>query len=297
MKKIFKTMLVGLIAVFTFTGCYEQVPAGTKGKIMGASGFQPEIYPPSKVWLEQFMTMTPEQLFLMETTTKRFTETLNVKLSKEKLNVTVPVIFRGRIKGTDSVVNSLFNDMKMDDNLVTVEEVYQVYARQIVASTARDVISKYNVDELPQNYGRITIEIYNAVKPKLDGIPFEMSDVTIGNIGYPPVVEKAIELATQKRMAIEETEAKVQISLTEAKVQISLTEAKGQEEVAKAQYNIKMIEAKRIRDYNQVTAEGITEDLLELRRLELREKELDKWNGALPNTLMGGNVPVIVNSK
>ena len=58
-----------------------------------------------------------------------------------------------------------------------------------------------------------------------------------------------------------------------------------------------MIEAKRIRDFNKVTAEGITEDLLELRRLELREKEIDKWNGVLPNTLMGGNVPVIVNSK
>lgn len=44
-----------------------------------------------------------------------------------------------------------------------------------------------------------------------------------------------------------------------------------------------------------MTAKGITPQLLELRRLELRQLELEKWNGALPTTLMGGNVPVIVN--
>jgi hypothetical protein len=87
------------------------------------------------------------------------------------------------------------------------------------------------------------------------------------------------------------------IEKEEAEVQIKLTEARGREELAKAEYSIKMMEAKRIRDYNEITAKGITADLLKLRELELREKELEKWNGALPTTLMGGNVPVIVNSK
>lgn len=293
MKKIITKLTLLLGATLLMTGCYETVPAGNKGKIMGGEGFQPEIYPPSKVWLQNNpWNIVSEKMYLMETTTKKFREVIKVKLSEEKLNVIVPIFFRGRIEGSDKIVNSIFNDMKMNDNVVTVEEVYQVYAQQVVANTARDVISKYNVDELPKNYGRITIEIFNAVKPKLKGIPFEMSDVTIGNVDYPPVVEKAIELATQKRMKIEETQAKVQISIAEAK---------GREEVAKAEYKIKMIEAKRIRDYNTITAEGITPALLKLRSLELREQELAKWDGKLPSTLMqsgsDSGIPVIVNSS
>lgn len=289
MKKQIKILLLAISAIFMTTGCYETVPAGTKGKIMGAEGFRPEIFPPSKIWLANNpWNVVNEKLFLMETTTKKFQETIHVKLSEEKLNVLVPVIFRGRIHGTNEVVNFVFNDLKMDDNIVTVDEVYQVYAQQIVMSSARDVISKYNVDELPQNYGRITVEIYNTVKPKLKGIPFEMSDVTIGNIDFPPVVEKAIEIATQKRMAIEEEDAKVQIELTKAG---------GREEVAKAEYRIKMIEANSISEYNKKISQGITPDLITLKELELRSKELDKWNGVLPNTLMNGNVPVIVSSK
>lgn len=293
MKKTLIKIAALLGAAMLMTGCYEQVPAGTKGKIMGGTGFQPEVYPPSKIWLSNNpWNVVKEKMFLMQTTTKKFNERIQVKLSKEKLNVTVPVFFIGRIKGSNEVINTLFNDLPMNDNIVTVDEVYAVYAKQTILSTARDVISKYNVDELPQNYGRITAEIYNAVKPKLVGVPFEMSDVMIGNIDFPPVVEKAIEIATQKRMAIEEEDAKVQIELTKAK---------GREEVAKAQYRIQMIEAKQIRDYNRLTAEGITDDLLALKQIELRKQELDKWNGVLPTTLMtsgkDSGVPVIINSK
>lgn len=293
MKKTLIKITALLGAAMFMTGCYETVPAGTKGKIMGGAGFQPEIYPPSRIWISNNpWNMVREKMFLVQTTTHKFREVIKVKLSEEKLNVTVPIFFRGRINGSDQVVNTLFNDIKMDDNIVTVQEVYQVYAQQIVANTARDIISKYNVDELPKNYGRITVEIYQAVKPKLVGIPFEMSDVTIGNVDFPPVVEKAIDLATEKRMKIEETQAKVQIAIEEAS---------GREEVAKAEYRIKMIEAKQIRDYNRLTAEGITKDLLALKEIELREKELNKWNGVLPSTLMtsgkDSGVPVIVNTK
>lgn len=90
-------------------------------------------------------------------------------------------------------------------------------------------------------------------------------------------------------MAIEEAEARVQIRLTELK---------GKEEEAKAQYNIKMLEGKRIRDYNKLIIQGITPDLITLRRLELREKELEKWNGTLPQTLLtnGADIPVIIDA-
>lgn len=286
MKKI--KYLIAIFMVFLFTGCNEQIPAGTKGKILGKNGFQPEIYPPSRVWLDNnIWDITPEQLYLVQTTTKKYSQPITVLL-KDKLELTANITFRGRIAGDDETINSIFNDMPMNDQIVTTDEVYETYGKMIVLNTAREVISKYNVDEVNVNYARITVELYNAILPKLKGLPIEISDVTIGQIKYPDIVTKAIESAKERRMAIEKEQAQVQIELTKKK---------GQEELSKADYSIKMLEAKRIRDYNEMTAKGITPELLKLRELELRQLELEKWDGKLPTTLMGGNVPVIINNK
>jgi len=247
------------------SGCNEQVPAGTVGKIMGKNGWQPEIYPPSRVWIKTAFTMTPEKLFLVQTTTQKFVQPIRVLL-KDKLTLNAEIVFRGRVSTNPKILNSLFNDMPMNDNIITVSEVYNTYGKMIVLNTAREVISKYNVDEVNKNYARITIELYNAIKPKLKNLPISISDVTIGNIEYPKIVTEAIEKAKQRRMAIEQEQAQVQIELTRAK---------GREAVAKAEYRIKMLEAKRIRDYNRMIEQGVTPNLLKLRRLEVQEKMID----------------------
>lgn len=293
-KTLTRLMVATILAVsaLTLSGCNEQVPAGHKGKILGKAGFQPEIYPPSKVWVNEafpfgFSTVN-EKLYLVETTTKMYKEPVKILL-KDKLTLTADVRFRGRINGSDKIINTIFNDMKMNDSIITTDEVYQVYAKMIIRNTAREVISQYNVDEINQNYARVTTELYNAIKPKLVGLPIEISDVALGNIGYPKIVTDAIEAAKKRQMEIEQEKADVQVKLTKKK---------GEEALAKADYRIKMIEANQMHDYNKKIAAGITPDLLELRRLDLREKELEKWNGTLPTTYMGsGDVPVIVNSK
>ena len=286
-KKIIITASAVLVAL-SMTACNELVPAGHKGKILGKSGWQPEVYPPSKVWLDNnIWNINPEKFFFVQTTTRKYVQPIKVLL-KDKLTLKAEIVFRGRITGNDKVINGLFNDMPMNDNVVTTDEVYDTYAKMIVLNTAREVISRYDVEEVNTNYQRITVELYNAIAPKLQGLPIDISDVTIGNIEYPAIVTAAIEEAKERRMKIEKEEAQVQIELTKKT---------GQEELAEADYRIKMIEAKRIRDYNAMTAKGITPDLLELRRLELRQLGLEKWNGVLPTTLMNGEVPVIISPK
>lgn len=285
MRKTVLAVLLALFALGGLSGCKESIPAGHVGKILGPTGFQPEIYPPSRTWVG-----FREEMFFVQTTTKKYKQDISVLL-QDKLTLTVTIAFRGRIAGDDKTINSIFNDMKMDDDIVTTDEVYHTYAQMVVMNTARGVISKYNVDEVNVNYDRITKELYLALEPKLVGLPIEISDVTIGAITYPTIVTDAIGKAKERRMQIEQEQANVEIALTKAH---------GQEEIAKAKYNVKMLEAKRIRDYNKMVADGITADLLKLRELEIREAELAKWNGNYPlnaTTVMGGNVPVMINSN
>ena len=295
MKKIILICLT-LFMTLVFSGCSETVPQGHVGKILTKNGFSPEVFVPSKVWVDNGpLTLNPDKLILVETTTKKYNESITVLL-KDKLSLNAEIVFRCRVNSDDQkVLNSIFNDMKMDDSVVTTDEVYNIYAKMVVLNTAREVISKYNVDEVNQNYARITIELYQAVKGKLQGLPIDISDVTVGNIKYPEVVTSAIEKAQERRMFIEQEEANVQIALTKAK---------GQEEVAKATYNIKMLEAKQVRDYNQMIASGLTKELIELKQLELEKykveaymQEVDKWNGVKPTTLVNGQAPTMLLGK
>ena len=37
----------------------------------------------------------------------------------------------------------------------------------------------------------------------------------------------------------------------------------------------------------------ITEKTLELKRLEVQQKLIEKWNGQLPSTTLGDNIPIL----
>ena len=296
MKKIL-TMLVALVMIIGLTGCKEKVPQGTIGKILGPTGFQPDVYPPGMVEVDNgplTRTSMREKLILVETTTQKFVEPIKVLL-KDKLTLTFSVIFRGRITSNKKLQQVIFNDMQLSGNRLTTKEVYYVYGKMIIMNTARSVVSKYNVDEVNKNYARITNELYNALVPKLKNLPIEISDVTIGEIKYPEIVTKAVEKAKEKQMKIAETRAKAQMAIVKLKAQ---------EEQAKTLYKIKLLEAKRIRDYNKMTSVGITKDLITLRKLELKEKALDiqleyarHWDGKLPSTIMVGNIPMLMQMK
>jgi len=257
LRKLMGILIVGMVLLIS--GCKETIPAGYVGKILDNGGFQPEVYPPSRITMP---FLGHSELILVETTTQKFVEPIKVLL-KDKLTLNAEIVFRGRVTQNKEVLNTIFNDMKIKGEKILTEDVYFTYGKMVILNTAREVISKYSVDEVNKNYGRITKELYNELQPKLVGLPIDISDVTIGNIEYPKIVTEAIEKAKQRRMAIEQEQAQAQIELTRVR---------GQEQVAKAQYRIKMMEAKRQHDYNKMISASLTPRILKARELEIREK-------------------------
>jgi len=259
-KYLLPIVLIAGFSLFALTGCNQKVPQGYKAKILTPSGFAPEIYKPSLVFVGW-----RENLILIETTTKVWKEQVNVLL-QDKLTLTANVNFRARITSDPKKLNALFNDIPVADGDITVDEVYKVYAQMLVRSRSREVLSVYTVDDVNKNYKRISVEIYNALQEAMKNTPIDISDVTLDNIQYPKIVTQAIEKAKQRRMEIE---------AAKAEAQKELVKIKAQEEIALANYKIKMLEAKRIRDYNKMVAEGVTDDLIRLRELEVKEKMVD----------------------
>lgn len=257
MNKTLPTVL--LIFTCLMTACsWETVPPTTKGKILTTAGYSPDILEPGKYTL-----WGRDELVTIETNTNTYKENVNVVLS-DKLTITAEVRFRGRLSGSKKVLNAMFNDIVPGDDMkVSFGEVYAVYGRMAVRNKTREIISKYNVEEVHKNYSRLSGEIGTVLLDALKNTPLEISDLAMGQIAYPPVVTDAINAAKERKLAIEKQEAQAAIDLTKKKNERLLAEA---------DYQIEITRAKAVRDKNKIIGEGVTPELIELRRLEVLEK-------------------------
>ena len=251
-------IVVAIFAMFFMTGCWETVPQGTKGKILDRNGFQPEVYPPSRVTVGLH-----GDLILVETVTHTVNEKVTVRM-KDDMNLIVQVRFQLRMGKKEKSLNAVFNDIKPSDGkTITLKQVYSVYGKMITNNVTRAVLSQYNIGDVNDNFNHISADMYNKIIQAFKPTPLIISDVALGKLDYPQVIDDAIEAAAKRELEIKQAEADVQVRLTELK---------GKEQVAKGEYRIKMQEAKRIKDYNKAIADGITPELLELRKLEVQQE-------------------------
>lgn len=256
MKYIINLIMVCLLF---FMGCsWATVPPTAKGKILTTAGYQTDILEPGKYTL-----WGRDQLIILETNTNTYLEKVKVVLA-DKLTLNADVRFRGRIAGTDKVINSMFNDITPgEDNIVSFDEVYNIYGVMTVRNKTREIISKYTVEDVHKNYARLSKEIGQVLTIALKATPLEVSDVALGNIAYPEVVTNAIDAAKERELAIKKEQAQAAIELTRKKNERLLAEA---------DYQIQITRAKAIRDKNKIIGQGITKELLKLRALEVQEK-------------------------
>ena len=285
MKKVILAIIL-VVATFSFTGCsHETVPQGTIGKVLDRDGFHPEIYPPSRVNVGWH-----GHLILAETISHTVNETVTIR-TKDNMNLVAQVRFKVRLGDTAKSRNFVFNDIKpADGKTITLKQVYELHGKALVNKAVREVISEYNINDVNKNFNHISSDIYKTVAKMVKPTPLIVTDVSLGKLDFPKVIDDAIQKAAQREL---------DIKTAEADVQVRLTELKGKEQVAKGEYRIAMQKAKRDRDANKMIAAGITPELLELRKLELRQQELEKWNGVMPTTLLGasGSSTVLVGNK
>lgn len=257
MKQSSKAILLAVITMLISACSFEIVPPAAKGKILTTSGYSPDILEPGKYTL-----YGRDQMILLETNTNTYTEKVKVVLA-DKLTLSVDVRFRGRIAGKENVINAMFNDITPGgDNKVAFNEVYAVYGKMAVRNKTREVISQYTVEDVHKNYARLSKEIDAILTKALSNTPLEISDVALGDIAYPDVVTEAINTAKERELAIKKEQAQAEIDLTKKKNERLLAEA---------DYQVEITKAKAIRDKNKIIGQGVTNELIELRRLEVME--------------------------
>lgn len=264
LSKIFGLVLV-MFAALQMTACsWSDVPPAHKGKILTTAGYSPDVLEPGRYTL-----WGRDQMVTLEAGTNTFKENVTVKMA-DKLTLKADVRFTGRVAGTPAILNAMFNDIPAGEKRnISFGDVYRIYGQPVVRNKAREVLSKYTIEDIHVNYHRISGEISEVLIEALKNTPLEISNVNLGDIEYPDVVNDAINAAAERDLAIAKEEAQQKIEMTKKKNERALAEA---------DYQIQITKAKAVRDANKILGQGITPELLALRNLEVLEKMAENNN-------------------
>lgn len=159
-----------------------------------------------------------------------------------------------------------------------------IWDRKIVVPKARDisrsVIGKdADVYKLNQNREIYTSEIRSELGKQLNGIVGKencilIDSVSINNIKIPQQLADSI-------LKKQQTEEAVKI----ANLEIERIKAQAQAEIEKN---------KGVSEAQKILAQSLTPQMLQWKELEVRQMEIEKWNGVMPTTLMSDKASLLL---
>lgn len=162
-------------------------------------------------------------------------------------------------------IRNVSSDIVMPKLLENIKGIIRNYS-------FKDISSKHN--EIKE----ITIKEANAV---LLSLGIELQDINILDIRLPETYIKSKE---------DLLNAENELKLAEATLEKQKKESEKSLLEANSQKDVQIIQAQGLAKYNEiVNSQAISDQTLELKRIENEALKINKWDGRLPNTPSGAN--------
>ena len=284
MKRLFSTALIAASAmVLAACGSRVEVPPAHVGKIMTKDGYQESVIPTSKFRLP-FCIWYCDKLVLLDASDKAKQEALTIFIPEDKLNL--DIVMQVTLSIDPTKAENLFKtipptEANGDIGLIPWDFIYNTYAKQIVLTETREYLSQYSISEIAGSLEKVNSDLREALSKRIqERTPFTVRYAGITSIKYPDIITQAQENAAERRERIQQEEAQLQISKVTLERELQETRLRRQIELEKAQ-----IEAKS----QEIQREVVDDKVLKLRQLENERAWIEKWDGSLPQTVMGGD--------
>lgn len=284
MKRLFSTALIAASAlVLAACGSRVEVPPAHVGKIMTKDGYQESVIPTSKFRLP-FCIWYCDKLVLLDASDKAKQEALTIFIPEDKLNL--DIVMQVTLSIDPTKAENLFKtipptEANGDTGLIPWDFIYNTYAKQIVLTETREYLSQYSISEIAGSLEKVNSDLREALSKRIqERTPFTVRYAGITSIKYPDIITQAQENAAERRERIQQEEAQLQISKVTLERELQETRLRRQIELEKAQ-----IEAKS----QEIQREVVDDKVLKLRQLENERAWIEKWDGQLPQTVMGGD--------
>ena len=271
-KILYLLTTVAVSATFVSCGKLVDVPPAHVGKIKLASGIQDELKYPSTFRLPPALTVRNE-LILVETSHFAIEENIKLFMPGDKLNLTFDV--RGTLFISPDQSAEIFEKItarRQQHNsrvsLITANDVYNIYGKQLVRSLVRTIMSDYTIEDVMNKRSEINAQLAKEISAMFTDKKYPLGVIQFGlaDIQYPDVIVKAQELAKEREVAIATAEAQKMVSLKEAEAAL---------EVAKKQQEIDLVEAETQVLVENKISEAVSPAFVTQRSLKILDKMAD----------------------
>jgi regulator of protease activity HflC (stomatin/prohibitin superfamily) len=199
-------------------------------------------------------------------------EKMDVRVQKEQ---TEAAAASKDLQDTHSTIAVNFNIIPDKAGWV-FQHIGRGYNERVIDPVTQEVVkavtARYTAIELITNREKIRAEIKDTLKARLLDYQISVVDVSIVNFKFSAQFTQAIE----NKQTAEQMALKASRDLDRIKIE-------AQQKIAAAQAEAESLRLQR---------QNITQDLVELRRIEAMQEAIRKWNGVLPQ-VTGGAMPFI----
>jgi regulator of protease activity HflC (stomatin/prohibitin superfamily) len=253
-------VVVAVIAVLVvLVGAFGIVGAGQRGVLLRFGAVTGEIKEEGLYFKIPFA----EQVVLMSTQIQKYTAPVGSS-SKDLQVVTTEVTLNYQLDAGS--VGETYRNMRQDYE----SRVIQPYIQEAVKSTTANFDAEQLITRRPQ----VKDELQNLMTQRLAPLGIVVVQLSITDFQFSSTFQDSIEAKVKA----------VQQAL-EAENALRRVEFEAQQAITRAQAEAKGLELQKA----QITAQ-----LLELRRIEVQGRAVEKWNGVMPTVVTsGGPVPML----
>jgi len=169
-----------------------------------------------------------------------------------------------------------------------IDEILHQFMRNEIRSALNAAASKYKVEYVyGEGKNKLIVEATHAVQAKMNPQGIIVEELyPLGDFRLPEVVVATLNAKIAATQAAEKSENELRQAKAEAQKKIAEAEGTAASKKALAEDEAKS---------NQIKLSTITEQLIKYETIMNERMAIERWNGVMPITVMGGNVVPFVN--
>ncbi len=254
--------VVILIIIITVFSSITTVPTGYVGVKTRFGKVQDDVIQ------EGLNTKVPfiEKIVKIDCRTQKI-ETASEGSTKDMQTVNISVAINYNVN--KETANKLYREVGTDYTNIIINPA--------ILEAIKSSMAKYTAEELITKRSEVSNEIQESIIEKIADKGFIVTEFNITNIDFSEQYDQAIETKAVKQQEVMTAQAE----LEKQKIQ-------NEKEISEAEKDAKVMELQNAQ---------ITDKTLRLKELEVQQKLIEKWNGQLPTTSLGDNIPMFNLNK
>lgn len=249
------TILLLMSLVFLSSCGFEIVDDGNVGVKKTMGKIEKDEYQPGIHFYNPFTT----SIFEMDIRERAYTDNLS---GYSEDNQIINAEFKANFRPDSKMMAELY--------ISQGENYANILLPQRVGGALKEVLGKYKATDISQSRAKITSEAVELIRNRLEGTHLSLVSFEVTNFDYDDAFEEAVKAkVVAKERAIEEQNRTVQVI-----------------EQNKQKLNTEQTEAQAIKIKAAALAQN--KDLIQLEAVK-------RWNGILPQTMLGGGALPFIN--